>query len=154
MRNYNQERLEGLVHRPDVDDRKAKQLSGLLKRRLLVVDEDLDDLLYYSAVLQHHGYEVRSIPSYSDAATCLECEDFDLVIVSQGSSDFEGRHVLVRAIEKERHTPVLVFARSVDMPCYMEAIQLGALDYIEKPLPPSEIGKLVAKYLRTHLGGA
>ncbi len=142
------------MQRQDVDGRKAKQLSGLLKRRVLVVDEDLDDLLYYSAVLQHHGYEVRSIPSYSDGATCLESEDFDLVIVSQGSPNFEGRHVLARAIEKDRNTPVLIFTRSVDMPCHMEAIQSGALDYIEKPLPPSEIGQLVRKYLPTRSASA
>jgi DNA-binding NtrC family response regulator len=40
------------------------------------------------------------------------------------------------------------------MSCYLEAIQSGALDYIEKPLPPSEIGNLVAKHLRTHFGTA
>ncbi len=142
------------MQRQEVDGRKAKQLSSLLKRRVLVVDEDLDDLLYYSAVLQHRGYEVRSIHSYLDGARCLESEDFDLIIVSQGSPNFEGRHVLARAIEKDRHTPVLIFTRSVDMPCYMEAIQSGALDYIEKPLPPSEIGNLVEKHLRTHLGRA
>ena len=140
--------------RQHVDDRKAKQLSGLLKRRVLVVDDDLDDLLYYSAVLQHHGYEVRSIPSYSAGATCLESEDFDLIIVSQGGPHFEGRRVLARAIEKDRRTPVLVFTKSVDMPCYLEAIQSGALDYIEKPLPPSEIGEMVAKHLRTYRGTA
>jgi DNA-binding NtrC family response regulator len=127
-------------------------LPPLPRRRVLVVDEDLDDLLYYSAVLQHHGYEVRSIPSYSDGATCLECEAFDLIIVSQGTSNFEGRCVLARAIEKDRHTPVLIFSKSVHMPSYMEAIQLGALDYLEKPLLPSEIGELVAKHLRTNLG--
>ncbi len=60
--------------------------------------------------------------------------------------------MLARAIEKDRHTPVLVVTRSADMPCYLEAIQSGALDYIEKPLSPSEIGKLVRKYLRTQPG--
>jgi two-component system C4-dicarboxylate transport response regulator DctD len=140
--------------RQGVDDRKAKKLSHLFKRKVLVVDEDLDDLLYYSAVLQHHGYDVRSIPSYLEGAACLECEDFDLIIVSQGSSNFEGRRVLARAIEKDRHTPVLVFTRSADMSCYLEAIQSGALDYIEKPLPPSEIGEMVAKHLRTQLARA
>jgi DNA-binding NtrC family response regulator len=108
----------------------------------------------YSAVLQYHGYEVRSIPSYSEGVTCLADEDFDLIIVSQGSSNFEGRHVLARAVEKDRHTPVLVLTRSVDMPCYMEAIQLGALDYIEKPLPPSDIGQMVAKHLRTQMAAS
>ena len=138
----------------NLGDRKPKQLSCSIKRRVLVVDEDLDDLIYYSAVLQHRGYEVRSSSSYSDGATCLEGEDFDLIIVSQGSSNFEGRRVLARAIEKDRHTPVLVFTKSVHMPCYMEAIQLGALDYLEKPLPPSEIEELVAKHLRSPAGTA
>jgi two-component system C4-dicarboxylate transport response regulator DctD len=138
--------------RQDLADRKTNQLSGLLNRRVLIVDEDLDDLLHYSVVLQHYGYEVRSIPSYSGGTSCLESEDFDLIIVSQGSANFEGRCVLARAIEKDRYMPVLVFARSVDMSCYLEAIQSGALDYIEKPLPPSEIEKLVAKYLKPHRG--
>jgi len=138
--------------RTDTNKNKTQPLSSLLRRRVLVVDEDLDDLLYYSAVLQHHGYEVRSVPSYLDGAACLEHEDFDLIIVSQGSSNFEGRRVLARAIEKDRQTPVLVFTRSVDMSCYLEAIQSGALDYVQKPLPPSEIGELVARYLQTHLG--
>jgi two-component system response regulator PhoP len=136
----------------DVDGRKAKQLPPLLERRLLVVDEDLDDLLYYSAVLQHQGYQVRSIRSYTDGAACVEREDFDLIVVSQGSPKFEGRSVVARAIEKDRRTPVLVLSRSIDMPCYIEAMQLGALDYLEKPLPASEIGQLVRKYIRTRPG--
>jgi DNA-binding NtrC family response regulator len=56
--------------------------------------------------------------------------------------------VLARAIERDRHAPVVVLSRSIDMPCYIEAIQSGALDYIEKPLVPSEIGLLVRNHLR------
>jgi DNA-binding NtrC family response regulator len=142
------------MQRLDVDDRKVKELPGSFKRRLLVVDEDLDDLFCYTAVLEHQGYQVRSIPSYTDGAACVEREDFDLIVVSQGSPSFEGRLVLARAIERNRWTPVLVLTRAVEIPCYIEAMQSGALDYMEKPLPPSEIGKLVAKYVRTHLGRA
>jgi two-component system response regulator FlrC len=127
----------------------VKELPSSLKRRLLVVDEDMDDLLYYTAVLQHEGYQVRSIPSYTDGAACVEREDFDLIVVSQGSPSFEGRLVLARAIERNRWTPVLVLARAIQMPCYIEAMQSGARDYMEKPLPPSEIGQLVKKYLPT-----
>jgi DNA-binding NtrC family response regulator len=142
------------MQRQDLDDRKVKQPPGLFKHRLLVVDEDLEDLLFYSGVLQHQGYEVRSIPSYKEGAAWIEREDFDLILVSQGSTSFEGRSVLARAIEKDRHAPVVVLSRSVDMPCYLEAMQCGALDYMEKPLLPSEIGQLVARYLRTRSASA
>jgi DNA-binding NtrC family response regulator len=137
------------MQRQDVEDRKLKELPGSFKRRLLVVDEDLDDLLYYTADFEHQGYQVLSTPSYTDGAACVEREDFDLIVVSQGSPSFEGRLVLARAIERNRWAPVLVLTRAIQMPCYIEAMQSGALDYLEKPLPPSKIGALVRKYLRT-----
>ena len=136
----------------DVGERKSECFHKFLKPKLLLADEDLDDLGRYSKVLHHLGYDVRSFASYGAAATSLGLESFDLVIVSQGTSNFEGRRVLARATEHDRHTPVLVLTRSIDMPCYLEAMQLGARDYVEKPLPPSEIGGLVARYLPTRLG--
>jgi len=129
------------------DAGRADQLLGLIRKRLLVVDENLEDLLYYSAVLQRQGYEVHSISSYKDGAASVGREDFDLILLSQGSPSFEGRSVLSRAIERDRHAPVVVLSRTIDMPCYIEAMQCGALDYMEKPWLPSEIGSLVRKYL-------
>jgi len=137
-----------------IDAREANQLLGLIRKRLLVVDEDIEDLLFYSAVLQHQGYEVHSIPSYKDGEARVGHEDFDLILVSQGSPNFEGRSVLARAIERDRHAPVVVLSRSIDIPCYIEAMQAGALDYMEKPLLPSEIRLLVSKYLRAHIASA
>jgi len=135
------------MERESIDGRRADQLPGLIRKRLVVVDENLEDLLYYSAVLQHQGYEVHSIPSYKDGAAWVGREDYDLMLLSQGGPSFEGRPVLSRAIERDRHAPVVVLSRSIDMPCYIEAMQCGALDYLQKPLLPSEIGFLVRKYL-------
>jgi len=128
--------------------RKADKRLDSGRKRLLVVDEDLSDLLLYSQVLQRQGYEVRSSPSYQAGAAWVGREEFDLILVSQGSSNFEGRSVLARAIERDRHTPVIVLSRSIDMPCYLEAMQCGALDYLEKPRLASEIGLLVKNHLR------
>ncbi len=122
--------------------------------KLLLVDEDLEDLYYYSAILNQLGYEVRTFASYGEAAALLGSEVFDLVVVSQGTPNFEGRNVLARAVERDRRIPVLVLTHAVEIPCYLEAMQLGARDYIEKPLPPSEIGTLVAKYLESRSGSA
>ncbi|HET7841097.1 MAG TPA: response regulator, partial [Terriglobia bacterium] len=107
-----------------------------------------DDLLYYSAVLQNLRYEVRSSASYTEAANLFAREDFDLVIVSEGGSRFEGRTVLSHAIEADRTTPVLVLTRNPSMNSYVEAMQMGAFDYVEKPLTPSELAELVKWHLR------
>jgi len=137
------------MERGSIEGRTPDRLLGLIRKKLLVVDENLEDLRYYSAVLQHQGYEVRSIPSYEDGAAWVGREDYDLILVTQGGPRFEGRSVLSRAIERDRHAPVVVLSRSIDMPCYIEAMQCGALDYMQKPWLPSEIGLLVRKYLRS-----
>ncbi len=82
------------------------------------------------------------------ALECLDKETYDFVVVSQGSRAFEGRFLLERVMTVDRRTPVLVLTRSVDMYCYMEAMQLGAVDYLEKPLPPAEIVRIVETHLR------
>jgi DNA-binding NtrC family response regulator len=77
---------------------------------------------------------------------CLGSEVFDFVMVSQGSRNFEGRCVVERATEIDRRVPVLVVARCLDMGCYLEAMQLGAVDYLAEPVTVSEIRRV----LRNH----
>lgn len=117
------------------------------KRKILLVDDDLNDLLYYSAVLQHEGYDVRSIPSHKEAADCINRESFDLIIVGQGTAKFEGRSVLARAFERKRKVPVFVLSRSSDVDCYLEAMEMGVVDYREKPLAASELAEMVVRHL-------
>ncbi len=128
-------------------DGKHQQIGKASKAKLLVVDEDVSDMCEYCGTLRQRGYQVHCVRSYAEGAACLDHEPVDLVIVSQGSPAFEGRHVLERAIEKDRHKPVLVLTRAVDMNCYLEAMQLGACDYLEKPVSAASLGEFV----RTHL---
>jgi DNA-binding NtrC family response regulator len=116
-------------------------------RRVLVVDDDLNDLLHYSAILQHEGYEVRSIASHKEATNCISREKFDLIIVSQGTAAFEGRSVIARSFAKNQNVPVLVLSRSSDIDRYLEAMQMGAVDYRVKPLDASELAAIVGRHL-------
>lgn len=117
-------------------------------RKLLLVDEDANDLDYYSEVLRYLGYEVQPVDSYTTAAAILGGERFDLVIVDQGSSNFEGRSVLSRVVELDHHVPVLVLTRTVDADCCLEALDTGAYEYVQKPLTTAEIRELVSDYIK------
>ncbi|MGA8183999.1 MAG: response regulator [Terriglobia bacterium] len=116
--------------------------------RLLLVDEDVDELDYYAEILRYLGYEVRKVGSYAQAVELLGHERFDLVMVDQGSTSFEGRSVLSRAVEADRHVPVLVLTRTVDADCCIEALDLGAYEYVQKPLTTAEVRELVSDYLK------
>lgn len=131
------------------EEGKNTPLGVVPKPKLLVVDEDITDTCEYCSLLREHGFDVHCICSYAEGAACVLKEPIDLVIVGQGSPAFEGRCVVERAIEKDRHTPVLVLTRSVEMNCYLEAMQLGAFDYVEKPVDASQMLKMVATHIRS-----
>ncbi len=137
-----------------VSDRRAEQPQSVSRRKLLLVDEDLRDLDCYSAILRQQGYEVWTCASYAEGAGCVEAENFDFIVVDQGTQAFEGRCVLVRAIEIDRRKPVLVLTHCLDMGCYLEAMQLGAVDYLEKPLTASEMARVVETHLRPRSAAA
>jgi DNA-binding NtrC family response regulator len=90
---------------------------------------------------------VMTCGSYVEALDLFKSEPFDLVIVSQGSCAFEGRLVLERALMMDRKRPVLVVARSLDMGCYLEAMRLGAADYLEGPVPETELMRATDAFL-------
>ncbi len=116
--------------------------------KILFVDEDLQDLYYFCRVLREQGRDAVPCESYAEAMRHLDISSFEFIVVSQGSCAFEGRCVLERAMEIDRYLPVLVLTRCHNMNCYLDAMQLGAVDYLEKPIQPEEIARVV----ETHLG--
>ena len=116
--------------------------------KILFVDEDLQDLYYLCQVLREQGRDPVPCESYAEAMRHLDISSFEFIVVSQGSCAFEGRCVLERAMEIDRYLPVLVLTRCHNMNCYLDAMQLGAVDYLEKPIQPEEIARVV----ETHLG--
>jgi DNA-binding response OmpR family regulator len=121
---------------------------GRQNLKLLLVDENASDLEYYTEVLRYLGYEVQPVNSYSEAAGTVGHERFDLVIVDQGSANFEGRQVLSRAVESDHRVPVLVLTRTVDVDCCIEALDAGAHEYVQKPLTTAEVRELVNDYIK------
>jgi DNA-binding NtrC family response regulator len=97
------------------------------------VNKDPQDLTYYRKILQKLGCEVRASSSFAEGVQCLEREPFDLIILDQGSNRFEGQEVLAQAMEVDVELRVLVLAPSYDKGCHLEAMQAGALDYLEGP---------------------
>jgi DNA-binding NtrC family response regulator len=130
-------------------DTKLKERAQPLfvgRGKALLVVEEPEALHYYCNILEEWGYQVRVCHSYEEGVCCLGSEVFDFVMVSQGSPNFEGRCVVERAIEIDWHLPVLVVARCLDMSCYLEAMQLGAVDYLAEPVTVAEVERV----LRNH----
>jgi DNA-binding response OmpR family regulator len=119
---------------------------SLPRGRVLLVDEDDKDLKYFTTLLARMGYSFQAFANYREAEGCLEHEHFDFVIVSQGSPAFETQPIVELTLARNRHTPLVVLTRCLHMKWYLEAMQLGAADYLEKNLAPADFEHLVTTH--------
>ena len=115
---------------------------------VLLILEESHDLEIYGSFLRDRGYQTLMCTSPSEGINCLEAESVSLVIVSQGTRAFEGRQVLERSLQLHPKVPVLVVARVLDTHCYLEAMDLGAIDYLERPEPRDLVWVVDTQMLR------
>lgn len=106
------------------------------KRKVLIVDEDIGDLTRNTEPFKAHGFEVHKCTSIEAAMRTIEREDFDLALVDQGSPLFEGRRVIRHFIRYNSCTPFIVLA-----------MELGAVEYLEKPVSTAELNRVIQSYL-------
>lgn len=114
--------------------------------RALVVDQDRKDLQTCVETLRRMGFEVNAFTTCQEALRCMENVPVDFAFVHQGSAAFEWQEIVQRVLARDRRTPVVVLTRRLDVGCYLEAIHLGAADYVEKPLAPAQIERLVTTF--------
>ena len=119
-----------------------------LGKKVLVIENEAIDRERFSAILRQHGFLVNECESPAQGAKLLANESYDFVLVEQGSHAFEGRAVLERVLELNRHLPTVVLTRNADMECYLEAMQMGAIDYLEKPISDEDILKVVESHIQ------
>jgi len=115
---------------------------------VLLILEESQDLEMYGRFLRDKGYETLMCNSPGEGINSLETESFSLVIVSQDAPGFEGRQVLERSLRLHPEVPVLVVARALNMHYYLEAMDLGAIDYLERPEPRDLAWVVDAQILR------
>jgi DNA-binding response OmpR family regulator len=117
------------------------------RRKVLIVDANLQDLSRNTDTFEACGFEVHKCTSYETAMRAIEREDFDLALVDQGSAFFEGRRVIRHLVRYSSCTPFVVLAFPKNPKCYEQALELGAVEYLEKPVPMAEMNRIIERYL-------
>jgi len=127
----------------------AKNLGAA--RKVLIFDEDIEDLTRHAEPFEAHGCEVHKCMSVESAMRCIEREEFDFAVVDQGSSAFEGLRVIRHLVRYNLPTPFVVVARCKDGMCYQQALTLGATDYLEKPVSSAEMNWIIKNHFGSQL---
>ena len=108
--------------------------------RVLVVDDDPDIRTFLSDALQPQGFEVARAGSGEEALASLQRRDFDVVVLDLKMPGLGGLETLKGIRGGSSRPEVVMLTGYPGIETAVEAIKLGAYDYISKPL---DIAKLV-----------
>ena len=115
-----------------------------MQEKILVVDDDAMNLVRTKKILDKM-YNIFLAESGSEALDILEEQDIDLVLLDIEMPGMNGIETFRRMQRFPVKVPVIFLTASGDEEDVMNAIKLGAANYLKKPFFPQELLKRVAK---------
>jgi DNA-binding NarL/FixJ family response regulator len=110
-----------------------------VKKKILVVDDEILILKTYQRDLELAGYEVDTADSGEDALLMLAQTRYDLLVTDLMMNGMSGIELLAGAGEKNALMPVVILTGHGHLQSAMEALRLGAADYLLKPCINEEL---------------
>jgi len=114
---------------------------------ILLVDDEKSIRTTLSLFLERQGFKVEPISDGKSAVEKLKTNFYDLVITDLKMKDVDGLQVLREAKAINPLTEVIVLTGFGTVESGVEAIKLGAYDYIQKPVDMDEFVLLIEKAL-------
>jgi two-component system response regulator HydG len=110
--------------------------------RLLLCDDEEEILVYLKKLLQRRGFQVETFLRGADLLARLEGrgdEEIGLILQDVRMPDLDGLQVLRRARKLAPEVPVVVMSAFGAVDDAVQAIKLGAYDYLTKPFPKEKV---------------
>jgi DNA-binding NtrC family response regulator len=121
-----------------------------VKPCILIVDDEPNVRLNYRVALETEGLEVLEAPDGESALALLAERNFDLVILDMRMPEMSGLELLEIMRRNGIQAPAVIITAYGDIPHAVQAIKLGAIDFLEKPLTPDALRSTVADILKRH----
>ena len=117
--------------------------------KILVVDDEpkLRSVLVES--LQRHGYEVTGCGSGRNALAELRERDFDLLLTDLMMPEMDGIALLKAALEIDPHLVGIIVTGQGTIQTAVDAMQIGAFDYVLKPFRLQNLLPVLTRALNT-----
>ncbi len=124
-----------------------------MKSEILVVDDNSDIRVLICKILKDNNYNVREAANYDQAVYEINKKLPDLAIldIKLDKGDKDGIDLLKLFMEKNKSLPVIMISGHANVQTAVEAIQLGAYEFVEKPFSTEKILNYVNRGLETSL---
>jgi nitrogen regulation protein NR(I) len=119
------------------------------KKQVLIVDDEPNLRKILSAQLSRDGYDVMTAEDGEQGLAMLREHHIDLVITDLKMPKIDGMTLLRQAHAEAPELPVVMITAHGTVDTAVEALKLGAFDYLTKPFDKDEVRQIVAKALKT-----
>ncbi len=116
-----------------------------VQHRVLVVEDEQVIRTALRRLLERHDYVVSEAGSVKDAVAILKGETFDIIVSDLRLPGAPGTDLI-----KETRIPVLIMTSYSSLRSAIDAMKLGAVDYIPKPFEHEEMLQAVARIIEDH----
>ena len=114
---------------------------------ILVVDDEENAREGLSKILSKEGYAVDMASNGKEAIETLRRQSFDLVITDMRMPLMDGFEVLREIKKMNENIGVIMITAYGEVESYLEAINMGAFEYINKPVRVNELKRVITKVL-------
>ena len=120
-----------------------------MKKEILVVDDNPDIRFLICNILKEEGYSIRSAANYNQAVKEINTKLPNLAIVDikLDKGDRDGIDLLKLLMDKDKSLPVVMISGHANVQVAVEAIRIGAYEFVEKPFSSEKLLNYVKRAL-------
>ncbi|CAM2008511.1 sigma-54-dependent transcriptional regulator [Acanthopleuribacter pedis] len=116
---------------------------------ILVVDDEPSMRRFFEVTLKREGFHILTADSVAEGKAAIQRETYDLVLSDIKLGDGLGLEILSASKEKDPDVPVIMMTAYASPETAVEAMKLGAVDYLTKPFNVDEVRIVVRNNIRT-----
>lgn len=115
--------------------------------RILIVEDDLTYSMMLKTWLGKKGFQVETASNVACARKQLEQQPADLILSDLRLPDHEGTELLEWMAARGLSLPLIIMTGYADIRSAVQAMKLGACDYVAKPVNPDELLRKISEAL-------
>ena len=119
-----------------------------MKERILFVDDDDDQCELMEVGLGRLGFQVRTTSSAAEALELVAQEPFDVVLTDLGLNEMSGLDLCERILGTKPDTVVIVVTAQGSMETAIQAMRVGAFDFLTKPVDDKLLALSLARGMK------
>ncbi len=120
-----------------------------MTKSILIVEDDITFGMMLKTWLSKKGFEVSSVSNIARAHKHIESQTVDLILSDLRLPDQDGIDLLKWLNKQDKNIPLIIMTGYADIQSAVQAMKLGAQDYIAKPVNPEELLKKITEALQS-----